>query len=245
MSPKKPKALVLANPLHYPLAILVAGLLLVISARILRLPAFLALPGAAIVAVAGATGLKRQEPEAPLPPGLARDLQTLSRQVESLSTQAEALRTEASQRLTQADQMDGLVLVQDLCDRAQELPQRIAVLSNQVQDDRALLDREHLQQQLQEANARMKASTGAAREQWQKLSQGLSRNLELARQGQDARQAQVLNLTNLVVDAGGVLQQVQNQLRSADFKGVAELDGLRSLSDQFVAIHDTLDLLAG
>jgi hypothetical protein len=245
MPPTKSKPLTLANPLHYPLAILIAGAILVISARLLRLSPFVALPGAAIVAIAGATGLKRREPEAPLPPGLARDLQTLGQQVESLSIQAESLRTEASQRLTQADQLDGLVLVQELCDRAQELPQRIAVLSDQVQDDRALLDRGSLQQQLQEANARMQASTGAAREQWQRLSQGLSRNLELARQGQDARQAQVLNLTNLVVDAGGVLQRVQNQLRSADFKGVSELDNLRALGDQFVAIHDTLDLLAG
>jgi hypothetical protein len=242
--PAKPKPLSFANPLHYPLAMLLAGGILVVSARILRLPPMVALPAAAIVAVAGSTGLKRLEPDAPLPPGLARDLQTLGTQVESLSTQAEALRTEASQRLTQADQLDGLVLVQGLCDRAQELPQRIAVLSNQVQDDRALLDRASLQQQLQEANGRMQASSGAAREQWQKLSQGLSRNLELARQGQDARQAQVLNLTNLVVDAGGVLQRVQNQLRSADFKGDSELENLRSLGDQFVAIHDTLDLLA-
>lgn len=234
-----------ANPLHYPIAILIAGSFLVVGARILRLPPVVALPSAAAIAIAGATGLKRLEPEAPLPPGLARDLQTLSRQVESLSTQAEALRTEASQRLTQADQLDGLVLVQGLCDRAQELPQRISVLSGQVQDDRALLDRASLQQQLQEATTRMKASSGAAREQWQKLSQGLNRNLELARQGQDARQAQVLNLTNLVVDAGGVLQRVQNQLRSADVKGAGELDDLRALGDQFVAIHDTLDLLAG
>ncbi|MEO1508446.1 MAG: hypothetical protein AAFU84_12435, partial [Cyanobacteria bacterium J06633_23] len=40
----------IANPLHYPLAVLAGGLFLIVAARVVRLPALVAVPGGVAIA---------------------------------------------------------------------------------------------------------------------------------------------------------------------------------------------------
>jgi hypothetical protein len=102
---------------------------------------------------------------------------------------------------------------------------------------------EDLEGQLKEAQQKQRLSTGLAQEQWGKLVHSLNRNIELARQGEDAREAQVVNLSTLIVDAGGTLQQLQNKLRSADLNSSSQTDELRELGLELNNMQESIDLL--
>ncbi|MEL7315783.1 MAG: hypothetical protein AAFN08_12605, partial [Cyanobacteria bacterium J06559_3] len=86
-------------------------------------------------------------------------------------------------------------------------------------------------------------STGAAKAQWSRLVASLQRNIELAQQGEDAREAQVVSLSTLIVDAGGVLQQLQNKLRSADLSSDRQTDELRELGLELNNMQENMDVL--
>ena len=51
----------LTNPLHYPIAILCSGIVLILGVRWLQLPNSIMLPTAAVVAIAGSAVLKSKE----------------------------------------------------------------------------------------------------------------------------------------------------------------------------------------
>jgi hypothetical protein len=71
----------------------------------------------------------------------------------------------------------------------------------------------------------------------------LLRNIQLARQGQDARQAQVVSLSTMILDAGGVLQQVQNKLRTADLNNSDQVMELRQWCEELRSFEENVDLL--
>jgi chromosome segregation ATPase len=100
-----------------------------------------------------------------------------------------------------------------------------------------------LQLQLNAATARRDTSHGIARDQLETLVNSLQQNVTLAHQGQDARQAQVISLSTLIADSAGVLQQMQNQLRSANLHDTQQSLELRSLSDDLKLFQDNVDLL--
>lgn len=236
----------LANPLYYPIPIAIAAAALVLGVRVIRLPSLIAIPGAAAIAFAGAAYRKQQLPQ-PLDidnPALASEIQTVKQQALELSEKAQSLRTEASRLLTEVNQMELLVAVQYACDRAEELPAQIDHLSRRAQGKDSLLSDEDLQRQLVEVRSKLKASSGIARDQLAQLEESLDRNLQLTRQGQDARQAQVVSLSKLLADAAGVLQQLQNELRTADLTDDARVTEMRSLSEEVGHIRENVELLA-
>ena len=100
-----------------------------------------------------------------------------------------------------------------------------------------------MQKQLQQVQQRVATSTGHAQRQLQDLAHRLERNIELARQGEDARQSQIIALSGLVIDAGGVLQQLQTRLRTADLSSSQAAAELKELSDEFTQYQDNVDLL--
>ncbi|MEO0852095.1 MAG: hypothetical protein AAFY15_01140, partial [Cyanobacteria bacterium J06648_11] len=195
---------------------------------------------------AGATYRRQQLPQ-PLDidnPALARDIQAARQQALELAEKAQALRAEASRLLTEAEQMELLVAVQYACDRAEELPAQIDHLSRRSEGKDSLLSGDDIQRQLVEVRSKLKSSSGIARDQLAQLEDSLDRNLKLARQGRDARQAQVVSLSKLLADAAGVLQQLQNELRTADLTDAARVTEMRSLSEEVGQIRDNVELLA-
>lgn len=233
----------LANPLHYPLAVLAGGAILVLSARVLDLPAAIGLPVSGVVAIAGAAARKATQPPELDSPELTRRLQAARQQAVSLAASADSLRQEAANLLTDADQLDLLSTVQYACDRACELPNRIDTFAQRLQGGDSLLSERDLQAQLDAVRAQRAASTGIAREQVERLAASLERNLALARQGQDAREAQVLALSTGIADTAGILQQLQNRLRTADLGDRAQLQALQTLGNDLQSLEANLDLI--
>ncbi|PSN19185.1 hypothetical protein C7271_08585 [filamentous cyanobacterium CCP5] len=235
----------LANPLQYPIAVLAGGILLVAGVRLGRLPSVVVVPVAAAVAISAATVLQSRQPEtfALENPALDRQLQQVRQQAQDLVQQAAALQTEAQQLLTDVHELELLGTVRYACDRSRELPAKIDQLSRRLSGRDSLLSVDDLQKQLAEVQQKQRTSSGVARDQWSKLATSLQRNIQLAKQGEDAREAQVVSLSTLILDAAGVLQQLQNQLRTADLTTTAAAEEVRSLSDEFNSMQENMDVL--
>ncbi|KKJ00361.1 hypothetical protein [Prochlorothrix hollandica] len=235
----------LANPLNYPLAVVVGGIVLVGGVRWMQWPSGVVLPTAIATTTVVAALRKTQEPET-FDWGnaaLERDFKTIQGNAQTLAQRAEILRSEASLRLTESHQMDLLVVVQLACDRAQELPDNIQALARKLQGQDSLFAVESLEKQLQQAQAQARQTDGMAHQQWQKVMASLQRNIQLAHQGQDARQAQMISLSSLILESAEVLQQLQLHLRSADLSNSADTDDLVSLSETLRGCQANVDLL--
>ena len=235
----------LANPLQYPLAVLAGGIFLVGGVRLGRLPAVVAIPGAVIIATAGAVVLKAREPDKVELTNkvINREFQQVRQQAVALGARADELNEEATKLLTASDQIELLGVVQYACDRTQELPQKIDQLALRLEGKDALLSVDELQRQLKQAETKVRNSKGIAQEQWGKLANSLKRNIALAQHGEDTRQAQLANLSTLIAESGGVLQQLQNKLRTADLTSSVAADELRELSDEFKGFQENVDVL--
>lgn len=231
------------NPLQYPFAMLGAGLCLVLGIRMAKLPSLVVLPISGAIAMGGAMILAK-EPETiaskiPLRP----ELQALIDQANDLNTKAEKLRMEATNLLDDSAQVELLGAVQYACDRASQLPIKFKALSKQLNQNEVLLSIDNLQQQMLQVHKRINSSSGQSQRQLQDLAQRLQRNIELAQQGEDARQSQLISLSAMVLDASGVLQQLQTRLRTADLSNSIVANELKSLSDEFTQYQDNVDLL--
>ncbi len=234
----------LANPIYYPLAVLIGGISLVVGVRLLAIPNLIVIPTAAVITAAGATFLKSQQPDPEKL--LEQELEAIKSQARAVALSAETLRNEANQMLTNGEfQLELLVTVQSACDRAIELPEKIAALARRLPASNSLLSVEELQQQLQQVNNQLQSSSGATRQQLVQLANSLNRNLELARRGQDTRQAQIINLQAIIQDSAGALQQLQNKLRTADLNNSEAIQELRDLSDQLNGYQESAQLLLG
>lgn len=77
----------------------------------------------------------------------------------------------------------------------------------------------------------------------QQIELSLIRNITLAKEGQSAREAQVFSLTNLITESAGILQQLQNKLRTADLTNSQELNDLQALSQELVILQENAYLL--
>jgi chromosome segregation ATPase len=239
------KMVKLANPLFYPASVFIGGLFLVVGVRLMRLPNPVVVPGAILIATLTASVLKTQtSPTIELDnPVLSRELQSIRSQAQQLWQQADALKVEATRLLTEAHQLELLGTVEYACDRIRELPTQIDQLALRLQGKDALLSVEDLKKQLQTVETKRRNSTGLAQTQWTNLANSLQRNLTLVQQGQDARQAQLVNLSTLIAEAGGVLQQLQNKLRSANLNQQMVTDELKALSEELSGMQENATLL--
>ena len=235
----------LANPLHYPLAVAIGGFVLVLVVRLVNMPVAVALPISAAIATSGAILLKRNEPESLGfdDPELEAEIVSVKQQAVALSQQAQMFRVESSKLLTEAEQMDLLVAVQYACDRASEFPSKIDLLVQKFKSGNALLSIEDLEQQLLKVNQKLRNSSGVALTQLQALASGLQRNIELVRGGESAKQAQVASLATLIVDASGILQELQNKLRVVNLTDLQQTAELRSLTDELSCFQENAELL--
>ena len=202
--------------------------------RLIQLPSLIILPTA--VAIASGIAIPLSQKEANQinidNPALAKEIQLVQKQAELLINKAKELRTEAKQILTSSTQLELLSTVEYACDRTQELPAKINRLSQKLQGSDSLLSSTELTKQLDEVKAKQKQSSGIAKKQLQQLSTSLENNLRLAQQGQDARQAQVISLNTLVTQSAGILQQLQNRLRTSNLNNSEEIKELQNLSEE-------------
>ena len=232
----------LANPFYYPLAMLLGGISLVLGVRLLSLPNLLVFPTAAAVATAGATFLKSREPDPKkIIDGELRQIKILA---EGVASKAELLRQEAGDILTKGNfQLDLLVAVQSVCDRLSSLPSKIQQLTQKVSDREALLSEEELNAQLLESRQKLAKSSGIAKERLQELINSLEKNIQLAKTGQDARQAQIINLHTLIQNSAGILQEFQNKLRTSNLDQSQNLQDLQELNDELNQYQENVDIL--
>ena len=124
-----------------------------------------------------------------------------------------------------------------------ELPAKIDQLTRRMHGADSLLAVEDLEQQLSEVTTRIPTSAGVARDQLNRLAYSLRHNIQMARQGEDARQAQVLSLSTLILDSAGVLQGMQNQIRTANLTDADQTEELRSLSNEFSFFQEHIGLI--
>ncbi|MEM9541263.1 MAG: hypothetical protein AAGA60_17415 [Cyanobacteria bacterium P01_E01_bin.42] len=232
------------NPLHYPLAVLAGGAILAIAVRIGRVPNAIAIPLAGVVTIGGSAILQKQSQHPSLQnPALERELQQVRQQAQLIAQKAETLREESEKLSLSTRGLELLSAIQFACDRALELPRKIDEFSCRLYGGDALLSVMDLQQQLREVEVKKTRSSGVARQQLQQLADSLQHNITLARQGEDARQAQVISLETLITDTAGVLQQLQNRLRTSNLDDNQAVEELRSLSSELADFQENLDLL--
>ena len=233
----------LVNPLYYPMAVLIGAIVLVIGVRA-KIPSLVVVPVAVVLTLAGSTAIASQQPSPTLDnPALERELQSVRQQARVLAEKANSLLIEATRLLTESTQLSLLAGIQYACDRAGELPAKIDELARRMQGVDSLLTVSDLQQQLREVENKLQVSSGAAQEQFNKLAASLRRNIQLAQQGQDARQAQVASLSTLILDSAGVLQAMQNQLRTTNLADSSQTVELQTLSDELRLFQENVDLL--
>jgi len=235
----------LANPLHFPLAILGGGIVLIAGVRLIQLPSYIALPTAAAIATGLAIPLKQKASQTVNidNPALAREIKSVKQQSQLLVAKASELRTEAQLLLTSTTQLELFVAIEYACDRLEELPNKVNRLAQKFQGSDSLLSPEELSRQLTEAQTKARNSSGVAKQQLNQLANSLENNLRLAQQGQDARQAQVVSLATLVTESAGVLQQFQNRLRTSNLENSTEINELKVITDELKNMQDNVDLL--
>ena len=77
----------------------------------------------------------------------------------------------------------------------------------------------------------------------QELVNSLEKNIQLAKTGQDARQAQIINLHTLIQNSAGVLQEFQNKLRTSNLDQSQNLQDLQELNDELNQYQENVDIL--
>lgn len=236
-----------ANPFYYPVAMLAGGVCLVAGARLVRSPNIITIPAAGAIALTTATVLKSRDPETIEleNPALSRELQTVRLQGQKLSDTAQLLKGEATKLLADVADVDLLGTVQYVCDRIQDMPAKIDRLAHKMQGKESLLSVEETEKQLAGVKDKLKNSSGVAKTQWQTLAQQLAQNIALVQQGEDAREAQLAQLSTFIAQSGGVLQQLQNKLQTADLTSEMDAQALKTMGDDLKGFQDNVEVLLG
>jgi uncharacterized membrane protein len=235
----------IVNPLNYPLAVLAGGIVLFFGVRLAKLPSLIIIPISVGITLGSATFLDRKQPQTINleNPVLERELENAKQQANLLVEKAKTLREEAQKLLSSSAQIELLTAVEYACVRILELPQKIEQLSSKLHGGDSLLSVEDLEKQLREVSEKQKYSGGVALQQLKRLEKSLQNNIELAQEGQDAREAQVFSLANIIIESAGVLQQLQNRLRTSDLNNSEQIQELKNLSDELKDFQENVDLL--
>ena len=235
----------IANPLQYPMVILIAGIALFMGVRVINLSSKIVLPTTALIAFLGSAILAKDSSSSLDLENkhLEQELNSIKKEANVLVTKAEELRLEAKNLLHDSWQVDLLTAVEYACDRTLELPHKIELLSKKISGGDSLLSVEELEKKLADINKKKQSTYGIAQRQLEKVQISLQRNISLAKQGESARQAQVFSLTNLITESAGILQELQNKFRTADLSNSEELNNLQNLSEELTAIQENNYLL--
>ncbi|MBD2437742.1 hypothetical protein [Nostoc sp. FACHB-110] len=235
----------IVNPLYYPLAVLAGGISLFLGVRLLQLPSLVILPVASGITLISASLLKSREPQVfeLANPELEKEVNAVKLSALGLVNQSENLRLEAQKILNDSFQIELLTALQINGDRISTLPNKIDTLAWNLFSNISILSVSALQQQLTEVQKKLSASSGVAQEHLNQLAASLKRNLKLAQDGEDTRLARIINISTLIQDCTGILQQLQTKLRNSDLSDAQQIQQMQSLSDELTSLVDNLDLL--
>jgi len=237
----------LVNPLHHPTAIFGAALVLVVGVRLFALPRWLMLLVAVGIALGGSWVLHwRERQQSPLDDGaLSREIRELRQQVGFLVQAAQKVQAQASRLLVDAPDLDLLVAVQEVCNQVQTLPQAVDQRVQRLYQTRfdGVLSVEDLEKQLAQVRRQKRRVGQLAGAQLDQLEATLVRNIQYAQMGQDTCIAQVTALMTLIQNTAGILQQLQNQLRTFDIHNQQQLQELRSLSETLQGFERQMTIL--
>ncbi|HIK04179.1 MAG TPA: hypothetical protein IGS40_05620 [Trichormus sp. M33_DOE_039] len=235
----------LANPLYYPVAVLVGGLVLFVGVRLGNLPSLFMIPVATSLTVASASFFKSRESEVLEldNPALERETLAVKSSALALKNQANEMRLEVQRLLTDTFQVELLTTVLISCDRAAELPSKIDALVFNLHHTNSLLSIEALQQQITEVQKKLPSSSGVAQRHLNQLAESLKRNIQLAQEGEDSRLARIINIATLIQDFSGVLQKLQTRLRTSDLTDSEQINGLQLIADELSSLTENLDLV--
>ncbi|AFZ54919.1 hypothetical protein Cyan10605_2852 [Cyanobacterium aponinum PCC 10605] len=231
----------IVNPLNYPLAVFVAGVCLFFGVRFANVSSFLMLPISISVGVIGsgflANNSLNNDNKINLDNrALEEELELAKQESNLLIKKAENLRLEAKNLLHDAHQMDLLTAIEYGCDRTFELPEKIEYLSKKLSGSDSLLSEEELEEKLKTNLKKQQSANGLALKQLRQIESNLRRNIDLAKQGKSAREAQVFALTNILTESAGVLQQLQNKLRTSDLTNSQALQDLQDLTQELSSL---------
>lgn len=235
----------LVNPLYYPLAVLAGGIALFFGVRLLQFPSLIMLPVASGISLVGASLIKSREPKYSelANPELEREINAVKLAALGLVNQSENLRLEARKLLTDSFQIEVLTALEINCDRIATLPNKIDTLVGNLSGNTSILSVSSLQQQLVEVQQKLNSSSGIAKEHLKQLADSLKRNLKLAQDGEDTRLARIINISTLIQDCTGVLQQLQTKLRTSDLTESQQIHEMQLLSDELTSLVENIDLL--
>jgi hypothetical protein len=236
-----------ANPLDHPLAVTVAGLLLVLLVRLTPL----ALPLALALAVLTALGLAMLRARQGRPGERLRDrrvresIDGAQQRASQLAVQAELVSGEAMARFQDPGHLDPLGMVQLCCERLRGIPERIAQRRPLLESGGGiLLSVDELQGRLsRERQELRREGSPTLRRERERLVDQLVRNLKAARFGMDAREARLLALSTRLEQIEGGLrhlqQQVDAQWPNSEATDAAVAEAIEPLNEAL----DQIDLL--
>ncbi|MFN4867545.1 MAG: hypothetical protein ACK5GZ_14665 [Cyanobium sp.] len=239
----------MANPLDDPIAVALAGLVLVLLARFtplgLGLALLVALPLALAIAALrarwGGRGRRLRDRR------VAAEIDAAEFRCRELAIQADLVRREALARFQDPAHLEPLGLVQLCCDRLRDLPGRIAARRKLLESGGGqLLPVEQLEQRLlREQDAWRQEASPTLRHERQRLVDQLRRNLDAARSGLDERQARLLALSTRLEGIDGSLRhlqaQVSRQWPSSDATDAAMTEAIAPLDEALDQIEQLLD----
>jgi hypothetical protein len=232
----------MVNPLDDPIAVALAGLVLVGLARFTPLGLGLALLVAVPLALAIATLRAR-----PRDRRVAAEIDAAEFRCRELAIQADLVRREALARFQDSAHLEPLGLVQLCCDRLGDLPGRIGARRRLLESGGGqLLPIKALEQRLQREEAALREESSATlRQERQRLVDQLRRNLDAARCGLDERQARLLALSTRLERIDGGLRHLQAQVArhwpSSDATDAAMTEAIAPLDEALDQIEQLLD----
>jgi hypothetical protein len=237
------------DPLTDPLAVAAAGLLLVLLTRLTPL----GLGPALAIAALGAEGLAMLRAHQGRRGERLRDrrvretIDGLQQRVSQLASQAGVVSAEAMARFRDPAHLESLGLVQLCCVRLRALPERIGQRRSLLESGGGiLLSAEDLEVRLgREREALRRESSPTLKRERQQLVEQISRNLEAARFGMDAREARLLALSTRLERIDGGLrhlqQQVEQQWPSSEASDAAVAKAIEPLDDALDQVDRLLD----
>lgn len=238
-----------ANPLDDPAAVALGGVVLVLLARLTALGLPLAL--AAGVVTTGVLALLRSQHrrrgERLRDRRVSASIDGALQRVSALASQAELVSAGALARFQDPAHLEPLGLVQLCCERLRGLPQRIRERRPLLESGGGiLLSAEDLEMRLRREQEALRHERSATlRRERQRLVDQLSRNLDAARFGMDAREARLLALSTRLERIDGGLRhlqlQVDQQWPSSEASGAAVAEAIEPLDEALDQIDRLLD----
>lgn len=235
----------LANPLYYPLAVLIGAIVLFLGVRLVQLPNHIIVPLAIIISCFFAHFFQSREPKYFKldNPELEQEITSVQIAALTLANRASELRLEAKNVLTLAEHERLLATIDRSCDRAVELPGKLRTIVWYLYGSNSLVSVSSLQRQFTEIQQKMRLSSGLAKQHFSQLADNLKGNIKLAKKGEDTRLTRIITISHLIEDYTKILERYDHKLCNSNLKKSEEIKELQLLSDELNRLEEIIDLL--